>query len=127
MKRLVATMKALMLIVLVSAIQIVAAQTNKETALSKATEAIKLVDDGKFDDGIKLLEEAQKLDPDNYNYPYEIAYARYSKEDYKGAIDILEKITDYKDVNDRLYQLLGNSYDILGKSDKAFEVYDRGL
>lgn len=107
--------------------QIAYGQTNKEKALSKRQEAIKLMDSGKLDESIKLLEEAQELDADRFDYPYELAYAHYSKEDYNGAIKILEKNIDHKDVTERLFQLLGNSYDVLGKSDKAFEAYDVGL
>lgn len=33
----------------------------------------------------------------------------------------------HPDVSDRVYQLLGNSYDNLGKSDKAIETYQEGL
>lgn len=102
-------------------------QTNEDKALIKGQEAIKLMDDGKFDESIKLLKEAQKLDPNRFDYPYELAYAQYSKEDYKETIKILEKIIDHKDVTERLFQLLGNSYDLLGNSDKAFDAYDAGL
>jgi tetratricopeptide (TPR) repeat protein len=119
--------KTIGLLLLATACQIAVAQTDKEIALTKGREAIKLMDNGNIDESIKLLEEAQKLDPDRFDYPYEIAYAHYLKKDYKGAIRILEKITNHKDVTERLYQLLGNSYDLLGKSDKAFEVYDAGL
>lgn len=103
------------------------AQTNKEEAFKKGGEAIKLMDAGKFDESIKLLEEAQKLDPDRFDYPYEIAYANYAKKDYKSAIKILEKNMNHKNVSELLFQLLGNSYDVLGKTDKAFEAYDEGL
>lgn len=102
-------------------------QSNKEIALEKGMEAIKLMDNGQVDESIKLLEEAQKLDPERIDYPYELAYAHYLKEDYAGAIKILEKHTEHKDVNERLFQLLGNSYDNLGKTEKAFEAYDAGL
>lgn len=102
-------------------------QTNKEIAMSKNKEAVELMDNGKVDESIKLLEEAQKMDPEEFSHPYELAYAHYLKEDFKGAIELLEKIADYKDAPDLLYQLLGNSYDMLGQSDKAFEVYDAGL
>lgn len=103
------------------------AQTDKEKAYEMGISAIKFMDGGKIDESMKLLEKAQKLDPENINYPYELAYAHYLKEDYKGAIKILEKNTNHKDVNDRVFQLLGNSYDVLGKTDKAFEAYDAGL
>lgn len=102
-------------------------QTNKELALSKGKEAIKLMDEGKLDESIKLLKEAKKLDSEKFDYPYELAYAHYLKKDFHEAINILETITDHKNVQTQLYQLLGNSYDIIGKSEKALEVYNAGL
>ena len=107
--------------------QLVYGQNNKEKALAKVLEAIKLMDNGKLDESVKLLEEAQTLDPDRFDYPYELAYAYYSKENYKEAVKILEKNKTHKDVTDRLFQLLGNCYDVLEKTDKAFEAYDEGL
>ncbi len=41
------------------------AQTDKDLALQKAKQAIKLEDDGKFDEALALLKESQKLDPEN--------------------------------------------------------------
>jgi tetratricopeptide (TPR) repeat protein len=107
--------------------QIAFGQDNKEKALEKGLEAIQLMDEGKFDESIKLLKQAQKLDPKRYDYPYEMAYAHYAQGDFKGAIKILEKLSDHKDVTDRLFQLLGNAYDVIDNSEKAFEVYDAGL
>jgi len=107
--------------------QIAFAQSDKEIALTKGREAIKLMDGGKIEESIKLLEEAQKLDPDRIDYPYELAYANYLKKDYKESIKILEKNKDHPNVTERCFQLLGNSYDISGKTDKAFEAYDSGL
>lgn len=117
----------LIIVLLLSSSQLIFAQSNKDKALEKGRAAIKLMDEGKLDESIKLLEEAQKLDPDMFDYPYEMAYAYYAKADYKKAIKILEKNKKHKDVIDRLYQLLGNSYDVLGKTDKALEAYDEGL
>jgi tetratricopeptide (TPR) repeat protein len=107
--------------------QISYAQTDKQKALDKGREAIKLMDNGNFDESIKLLKEAQKLDPDYFNYPYEMAYANYAKGNYKEAAKILEKNKNHKDVTEVLFQLLGNCYDVLGDSEKAFEAYDEGL
>jgi len=109
------------------AAQTVCAQTNKEKALAKTEDAIKLMDDGQIKESIKLLEEAIKLDPTSATYPYEMAYAYYSEEDYKSAIKTLEKIENYSDVTDQTFQLLGNSYDYLEKSDKAVAAYKKGL
>lgn len=102
-------------------------QTDKDLALAKAQEAIKLMDNGQVDKSIDLLKEAIKLDPDRFDYPYELAYAFYLKEDYKRAIKTLEKNSDHENINDRYFQLLGNAYDVLGESEKAFEVYDQGI
>lgn len=102
-------------------------QTNKEKALEKGRAAISLMNEGKFAESIKLLEEAQQLEPDDINYPYEIAYAYYAIKDFKNAVKYLEGILKHKDVNDRVYQLLGNTYDNLGKPEKAIETYEAGL
>jgi len=107
--------------------QIAFGQTNKDKALAKGKEAIQLMDNGQLEESIKLLEEAQKLDPDDINYPYELGYAYYAKKDYKKTTKILEDLLKHKDINDRVYQLLGNAYDNLGKGDKAIETYETGL
>lgn len=120
--------KTIGLLLFIMAGQIAYGQTtNKEKALDKGKEAIKLMDNGKFDESIKLLEDAQKLDPDDINYPYEIACAYYLKKDYKKAAKAGAGLLKHKDVNDRVYQLLGNTYDILDKRDKAIETYEAGL
>jgi tetratricopeptide (TPR) repeat protein len=108
--------------------QIVYGQDNKEQALAKAREAVKLEDEeGKYDEAIKLFAEAQALDPENIVYPYEMAYAYSGKKEYKKAADILEKLLSHKDVHGRVYQALGNAYDYLGKSAKAIETYEKGV
>ena len=117
--------KVLLFFILVSSISF--AQDKKEIALQKGKETIKLMDEGKIEESISLLEESQKLDSENFDYPYEIAYANYLKKDYKKAIEIAEKLENYKNVNAQLYTLWGNSYDNLGNSKKAIEIYDLGI
>ncbi len=107
--------------------QLSMSQTSKKMALEKGRDAIKLMDSGQINESIELLEEAQKLDPERFDYPYEIAFAYYLKQDYKNAIKRLEKIQDHQNVTELLYQMMGNCYDLLGKTDKAFETYDLGL
>jgi len=103
------------------------AQTDKEKAVTKGREAVKLMDNGKIDESLVLLEECIKLDPGNIDYPYEMAYAHYISEHYQKSINILEPLTRHQDVTDRVYQLLGNSYDLLGQRAKAIETYEAGL
>lgn len=101
---------------------------DKEKALEYGKEAVKLMDDkGDYDGAIKLLEKSEKLDPKNIIYAYEIAYALYSQKKYNDAIKRLKKITAHKDATDQHFQLLGNSYDIIGKPDDAIETYKEGL
>ncbi len=119
--------KTITLLIFILAGQVAFGQSNKEKALEKGKEAIKLMDNGKLDESIKLLEEAQKLDPDDINYPYELGYAYYAKKDFKMAIKYLESILKHNDISDQVYQLLGNSYDNFGKADKATETYEQGL
>ena len=122
------TIKLLGFLTLIFAGQISFGQTNKEQALAKAKEAIKLEDEeGKYDEAIKLFAEAQALDPENITYPYEMAYAYSGKKEYKKAAEILEKLLNHKDVYGRVYQALGNAYDYQGKADKAIETYEKGI
>lgn len=102
-------------------------QNKKIKAEENAENALKLEEDGKFDAAIRLLKVSQKLDPEEIEYPYEIAYAYYSKKSYKQAIKYLLPLTKHKDVMDLVYQLLGNCYDNIGKTAKAKETYDAGL
>jgi tetratricopeptide (TPR) repeat protein len=102
-------------------------QSNKEKAMAKAKEAIKLMDNGKIAQSISLLEESIQLDPDEIIYPYEIGYAHYLAKDYQKTIDVLTPLTSRKDADDRLYQLLGNSFDNIGLREKSIETYEAGL
>ncbi|MBL0740027.1 tetratricopeptide repeat protein [Chryseolinea lacunae] len=105
----------------------VSAQTNEEKAIKKTKDAIDLMDAGLIKESIKLLEEAEALDPGKFMYTYEKSYAHYIDKDYKGTIKILEKLKSHPDASERLYQLLGNSYDLIEKPEKAFDAYDEGL
>ncbi len=120
-------LKKLSLIALLLVSPTLFAQSDKEKAQAKLREGIELMDDGKYEESIKALEEGQKLDPDLLDFPYEMAYAHYLQKDYKTAIRFLEKLTSRKDVIPAVFQLLGNSYDYLEQPDKALDVYDAGL
>ena len=102
-------------------------QSDKEKAQLLGETAIKLMDEGKIEESMQLLEQAQKLDSTRFDYPYEIALAHYQLNDYNATIEILEKISGYNDITDHYYQLLGNSYDNIKNTDKAVETYQAGL
>ncbi len=102
-------------------------QNNSELAYEKAEVAIQLMDMGRYQESIAILEECQKLDPKNYMYPYEIAYAHVLQEEYSKAISILNKTKKFKVVNSQVYQLLGNCHSMSGNPKKAIKEYEAGL
>ena len=107
--------------------QIGFAQTNEEIAVEKTKEAIRLMDRGNIEEALLLLEEAQKLDSENIFIPYEMAAAYYLNKDYATSIRILKKLRKRKDVSPLVFQLLGNSYSLSGKSKNAIKTYEEGL
>ncbi|PKP19634.1 MAG: hypothetical protein CVU04_05565 [Bacteroidetes bacterium HGW-Bacteroidetes-20] len=120
--------KIIGILLLLTTFQIVNGQTtDKQKAIEKGKEAVRLMDNGRYEESIKLLKEAQQLDPKSFIYPYELAYAFYMQKDYKKAKKYVESSLKYKDVNENAYQLLGNTYDYLGKSEKAIKTYEKGL
>ena len=102
-------------------------EEDKATAKSKAREAIKLMDEGMYDESIALLKEGEALDPTSYLYPYEIALAHVFKKEYKKALKILEKTKTYEGANSQIYQLIGNCYSYLEQPEKAIKEYEAGI
>jgi tetratricopeptide (TPR) repeat protein len=89
--------------------------------------SIKLVDEGKYAEGIKGFEECHKVYPDTFIYLYEIGYAYYAQKEYQKALKSMDGILNCPDVNDRVYKQLGDIYDDLAQFEKAMEMYDLGL
>ncbi len=103
------------------------AQSLQELAREKGKLAVELTDKGEYLKSIELLEQAQELDPENYIYPYEIAYTYYVQKNYKKAIKVISKLITYRGINEDVFVLWGNSYDNLNKQKKAMEIYAQGL
>lgn len=89
--------------------------------------AIKLIDDEKYDEGIAILKKCEKIDPEDYTYPYEIAFAYTQKKEYQNAISQLEKVKKYPNIDDYYYVLLGNAYDMADDRENAIRIYNEGL
>ena len=103
------------------------AQTNTEKAVDLKNQAIELMDNGNIEESLKLLQQAQELDPNNILIPYEIAFAYQLAKDYDKSIEVTKPLLKHKHVFDQVYQLIGNSYDLIGDKDKAIQYYDKGL
>lgn len=93
----------------------------------KVYDAVKLIDEQKYDQAITMLRECEKIDAKEYTYPYEIALAFTYNKKYSDAVDQLLKIKNYENLSADYYQLLGNNYDYLEKPEKAIATYDQGL
>jgi tetratricopeptide (TPR) repeat protein len=105
----------------------VTAQSDKEKARELGFEAIKVMDEGNLDLSIEMLLEAQKLDPKMLDYPYELAFAYYQKQDYTKSLKYSKPLVKHRDVTDRVFQLIGNTYDMMGDPDKSLDVYKQGI
>ncbi len=105
----------------------VRAQTNHEQSDVLIGEAIALMDQGKIDESLKLLEQAKKQDPNYINIPYEMAFAYQLAKDYDKCIEIVKPLMKHPEVFDQVYQMIGNSYDLKGDPTKAIKYYDKGL
>lgn len=102
-------------------------QDNTELAKQKVREAVQLMDAGKYKESIVILEDCIKLDPDNYMYAYEIAYAQVLQKEYEKALKTLTKAKKYKVSSSQVYQMSGNCYSYMGKPDKAIKEYEEGM
>ncbi|PWV48410.1 tetratricopeptide repeat protein [Chitinophaga sp. S165] len=123
-------MRILLPLIIIScfSVSVVHAQTtDKEKAQEKKREAIELMDNGKLDESIALLEEGRKLDPDEPEFLYEIALAKYQQGKFDDAVQLLKKLVRIKKATGRVYAMMGNALDEMGKPDKAIATYDEGI
>ena len=102
-------------------------EDKEKEAFELAQKAIELIDFGKVDQSIELLKKSIKLDPTNFNYPYELGFAYNLKRDYPNAIKTYRKVVKYKEATDQYYQMLGNVYDLSGDKENALKSYNKGL
>jgi tetratricopeptide (TPR) repeat protein len=102
-------------------------QTDRETAIDLVDQAVELMDNGKIDKSLELLNQARELDPNYINVPYEIAFAYQLAQDYDKSIEVAKKLLKHPDVFDAVYQMIGNSYDLKGDIERAIKYYDKGL
>jgi tetratricopeptide (TPR) repeat protein len=100
--------------------------TEKQTATIR--EGVALHDRGDYDGAIRKYEEVLAENPSNVLALYEMSYSYAAKKDYNKSIELARRGAQYK--SDQLtgfYVLLGNDYDLLGQTDRAIEVYKRGI
>ncbi|MBM2813493.1 MAG: hypothetical protein HW421_255 [Ignavibacteria bacterium] len=102
-------------------------EKNLKESIRIANEALDQMDSSHFYKAIELFNRALELEPNSLQYQYEKALAYFKLEKYDTAITLLSPLRSYKDTKDHVWQLLGNSYDLTGKRDSAFIIYQEGL
>ncbi len=103
------------------------AQSNREKANELKNQAIELMENGKVEESLKLFHQAHELDPDFIDVSYDLALAYQKAKDYDKCISIAKPLIKHPDVFDKVYQLIGNTYDLKGESKKAIQYYNKGL
>jgi tetratricopeptide (TPR) repeat protein len=96
-------------------------------ASKEINEAIKEMDAGNFSQSRVILEGVLQKDSTNYDAWYEYAYSYYMQKDYAKAVSIMQTQTGHAEATDQLWQMIGNSQDIMGNSEEALATYAKGL
>jgi tetratricopeptide (TPR) repeat protein len=122
-------MKQLFVCLAVAASSVLTAvgQDAHQQAMMMKADAIRMVDNDSLEAGRVLLEKARQLDPGYPAYSYEIAYIYYQQQQYAKTLKLLKKIINSKWSQPVYYQLMGNSYDMLGNRKKAMATYQAGV
>lgn len=102
-------------------------QSDKERAQEMGKMAMQKLEAGESRLAVAILKEAIKLDSQNIDYPFNLAYVYYSQRQYRNASNILEKLVTHPQTDDRIWEMLGTTYDLGGDSLKAIKTYDKGL
>jgi tetratricopeptide (TPR) repeat protein len=90
-------------------------------------EIVKMVDKGDYVYARTAILEALNDGAELFKYSYELAWCDYQLTDYKAATEVLEPLVNQQEATADFYQLLGNTYDEMGKSGKAVSTYNDGL
>ena len=96
-------------------------------ASKEINEAIREMDAGNLTQSRVILEEVLQKDSTNYDAWYEYAYSYYMQKDYAKAVEIMLTQTNHPQATDQLWQMIGNSQDIMGNSEEALATYAKGL
>ena len=100
---------------------------NKEKAKKLCLEAVELMDKGDFKKAIELLDSAIALDPKPITYPYERAVSYFKMSEWQIAAHLFDSLRNHPEVNDQVYQMLGNCYSFTSEYEKALDVLNEGI
>jgi tetratricopeptide (TPR) repeat protein len=91
-------------------------------------DAIKLHDQKRYDEAIKIYEQVLKENPNNDLALYELALSYYYKKDMRATVETAYKLTQYKSATGVLgFGLIANVMDDSGKPKEAIGVYQKAI
>jgi tetratricopeptide (TPR) repeat protein len=102
----------------------------QDTAPDLIKQGIQLNDQGKYADAIEKYGQALKIDPENLQGNYEMAFSLFASGKGNDGIPFIEKTIKSSNADALTaasYDLLGSIYDQDHKSDKAIEAYKNGI
>jgi tetratricopeptide (TPR) repeat protein len=103
-------------------------QNEKVVVLVK--EGVTLYDDKKYEEALKKLQAALKIEKNNLTVHYEIALTYLALKDYKNTIkhaDIIIKNKENYEYAHQAFDLKGTTLDVLGKREEAISNYEKGI
>lgn len=103
----------------------VQAQPEQEALLN---EGVKLHDSGDYDGAIKKYESILSANPDNISAIYETGFSYFAKKDYKKALEMSQKGSEYaSDLLPQFYMQIASCSNQLGDSKKAIDIYKKTI
>lgn len=82
---------------------------------------------GEKEKAVKTLNRIVEMEPYNLKNLTEVATSLLELKEYSKVIPIIERITKLNPNNPNTYLILGISYEITGKKDKAIKAYEKAL
>ena len=98
-----------------------------QTEVNRIYDASEMMDNIEVAKSMEVFGRALSSYSQSYLTNYELGYAYYLQEDYTRAGRIFSRLSRDMSVDDRLYQVWGNSYADRGNDRKAEKIYRRGL
>ena len=94
---------------------------------AEITQAISLMDEGKYAPSIRILRDVLQKDSANYYARYELGYAYYLAGNYRQSAANFRQVVDCPNTTDQAYSMLGSALDMAGDRQQALDVYTAGI
>lgn len=101
--------------------------TNDKTQKEIINNAKLLMSQEKYDEAIQLLDSTAKIYPSNYIFQYERAVAFFFQKRIRTSAFILDSLLKVGFEDPKIYQTLGNCYNMYGEPEKADSLFTSAI